>query len=148
MEKNALALDHIRQLAKKMHASGLHEIELHNSHWSLTLRYPVRPAGTPLPHCTSPNCTPPGNNAPPEFTPLPAPMPGRVVLRHPQQDAAWVQPGQRVKQHELLALLKVGALYLPLRSPVGGVIARITVEQDQAVEFGSPVMLIAAIAGA
>ena len=71
-------------------------------------------------------------------------MPGRVLLRHPQQDAAWIQPGQRVTQHELLALLKVGALYLPLRSPTTGVVAHIVAEQGQAVEFGSPIVLIAA----
>lgn len=145
MEKNRLAFDQIRQLAKKMHASGLHEITLNNRHWSLTLRYPPRQAAGAPPHAPAP-VTPPGTS--PEATPLPAPMPGRVVLRHPQHDAAWVQPGQAVKQHELVALLKVGAFYLPLRSPTDGVVARIMVAQDQAVEFGSDIMLIAASASA
>lgn len=152
MERHTLALDHIRQLAKKMHASGLHEIELHNGHWSLTLRYPVRPAvaeTAPLPiepHKPKPSgiLAPTGANAPSDFTPLSAPMPGRVLLRHPLQDVAWIQPGQRVTQHELLALLKVGALYLPLRSPATGMVAHIVAEQEQVVEFGSPIVLIAA----
>ncbi|PLR36462.1 acetyl-CoA carboxylase biotin carboxyl carrier protein subunit [Chimaeribacter coloradensis] len=143
MEKNRLAFDQIRQLAKKMHASGLHEITLNNRHWSLTLRYPPRQAAGAPPRPPAP-VTPPGAPPAPGATPLPAPMPGRVVLRHPQHDAAWVQPGQAVKQHELVALLKVGAFYLPLRSPTDGVVARIMVAQDQAVEFGSDIMLIAA----
>lgn len=130
MKKQALTFDQIRQLAKKMRAAGLHKLELRNEVWSLKMRYPdaVEPANT--------------RAAPEEkkLSPLCAPMPGKVLLSHPCQCTAYVQPGQQVKHNELLALLKVGPFYLPLRSPADGRVASIDVQPDQAVEFGSEIL--------
>ena len=130
MDRQALTLDQIRQLAKKMHTAGLHELELRNEVWSLKMRYPER--------VESVNTT----AAPVEktFSTLRAPMPGKVLLSHPCQGAAYVRPGQQVKHSELLALLKVGPLYLPLRSPAEGRVISIEVQPDQAVEFGSEIV--------
>jgi len=132
MEKQALTLDQIRQLAKKMQVAGLHELELRNAVWSLKMRYPerVRPVTTTA--------------APAEksLSPLRAPMPGKVLLSHPCQRAAYVQPGQEVKHNDLLALLKIGLFYLPLRSPANGRVVSIEVQPDQAVEFGSEIVLL------
>lgn len=130
MEKQALTLEQIRRLAKKMYAAGLHELELHNEIWSLKMRFPET--------CGPINAL----AAPAEKTSfaLRAPMPGKVLLAHPCQRKVYVQPGQQVRHDELLALLKVGPLYLPLRSPADGRVVSIDVQQDQAVEFGSAIV--------
>ena len=134
MNKPALPLKHIRQLAKKMLAAGLSEIELRSAGTVLKLRAAPQIA-RPLPI----------SDVHPALTPLPASMPGTVLLRHPSHGSAYVQIGQTVKSQDLLALLKVGAFYLPLRSPVDGVIARIDAQQDQSVEFGSNIMWLDSI---
>ena len=130
MEKQALTLDQIRQLAKKMRTAGLHELELRNETWSLKMRFPehimpVNPLAAPVEK---------------NLSPLRAPMPGKVLLSHPCQRVAYVQPGQQVKHNELLALLKVGPLYLPLRSPVDGRVVSVEVKPDQVVEFDSEIL--------
>lgn len=130
MEKQALTLEQIRRLAKKMHAAGLHELELRNEIWSLKMRLP-EPCG-PMNALAAP--------AEKNSFALRAPMPGKVLLAHPCQRTAYVQPGQQVRHDELLALLKVGPLYLPLRSPADGRVVSIDVQQDQAVEFGSAIV--------
>ena len=76
------------------------------------------------------------------LTPLRAPMLGKVLLSHPCQRTAYVQPGQEVKHNDLLALLKIGPLYLPLRSPANGRVVSIEVQPDQIVEFGSEIVLL------
>lgn len=133
MEKQALTLDQIRRLAKKMHAAGLHELELHNDVCSLKMRFPE--PGAPVSTLTAP--------VEKALFALRAPMPGRVLLAHPCQRTTYVQPGQQVRHDEMLALLKVGPLYLPLRSPADGRVVRIDVQPDQAVEFGSEIVQLA-----
>lgn len=133
MEKQALTLGQIRALAKKMHQAGLHKLELHSDGWSLKLRYPER---------TPPLVAAAAAPVEKEVLPLRAPLPGKILLSHPCQQTAYMQPGQKVKHNELLALLKVGPLYLPLRSPTGGVVTSIRVQPNQAVEYGSEIALL------
>lgn len=134
MEKQHLPLKQIRQLATKMRAARLHEIELCSEGWSLKMRYDAYTESVALPAAAEPEEE--------KVMPLCAPLPGKVLLQHPGLTAAYVQPGQTVKHNELLALLKIGQLYLPLRSPADGVVKSIEVHQEQAVEYGSEIVLL------
>ena len=49
-----------------------------------------------------------------------SPMPGRLLLSHPSHGEAFVSEGQHVAPNDILALVQVGPLYLPVRSPVAG----------------------------
>lgn len=137
MNKDAISLKELRQLARKMNAAGLHELEWRNAHLSVRLRYDA--PGVTLPAAAQATVAGPAERT---LTPVCAPMPGHIVLCHPSHGEAYVQPGQQVKQHDLLALVKVGPLYLPLRSPVDGTLAAIQVGALEQVEYGSEIMLL------
>lgn len=48
----------------------------------------------------------------------------------------------QVKEYDLLALIKVGTIYLPIRSPLGGTLISLTVIQWQTVEYGREIFRI------
>lgn len=140
MEKHPIALPELRQVARKMRAAGLGSIELNGKNWSVRLQYdpglllvsaaqPATPAVASLP-------------AAPACTAVCAPMPGKILLQHPLNGQAYAQPGQQVKQDDLLALVQVGSLYLPVNSPADGTLTAISVAQGQLVEYGSEVVVI------
>ena len=110
MEKELIAFEDVRQLAQKMHNAGLRELEWRGADWSVRLRYPggkTMAEPPPLPAA-----------AEPPLLPVCSPMPGRLLLSHPSHGEAFVSEGQRVEPDDILALVQVGALYLPVRSPV------------------------------
>lgn len=86
------------------------------------------------------NCLP----TPPLPSPvsLSAPMPGVVLLQHPLNGLMLAKAGDAIEKFALLGLLKVGAVYLPLRSPVSGVLTAIEVEQGEAVEYGREIFVL------
>lgn len=137
MDKDAISLNELRQLAQKMNAAGLQTLEWRDAHKSVRLRYDA--PGVTQPVALQETVS---GQAERTLTPVCAPMPGHIVLCHPSHGEAYVQPGQRVKQHDLLALVKVGPLYLPLRSPVDGTLAAIQVGALERVEYGSEIMLL------
>ncbi|WP_034911496.1 acetyl-CoA carboxylase biotin carboxyl carrier protein subunit [Erwinia sp. 9145] len=138
MNQDAIALKELRQLARKMNVAGLQELEWRSGRVSIRLRFPERSL---LPSLPSADETPVTDS--PTLTPVCAPMPGHIVLCHPSHGEAYVQPGQQVKQHDLLALVKVGPFYLPLRSPAAGTLVAIQVEPLERVEYGSEIMMLA-----
>ncbi|WP_017348664.1 acetyl-CoA carboxylase biotin carboxyl carrier protein [Pantoea sp. A4] len=132
MERNGIALTHIRLMAQKMRSAGLGEIQWQDENTSVRLRF--APAAVQAPVLLEPE------SKPAALTPVVATLPGQVVLAHPSAGEPLVQPGQRVKQHQLLALLKVGPLYLPVHSPAEGRVIDVLVESGQIVEYGSEIM--------
>lgn len=141
MEKNLLALKELRQIAQKMRTSGLRLIELNGKAWSVRLKFDETCAQlppTPQPVLSATDVAP---------TRVCAPMPGKIILQHPLQNVAYAQPGQTVKQDEVLALLSVGGFYLPLRSPINGTVLAVSVDQEQAVEYGCEIVSLSASAG-
>ena len=111
MEKELIAFEDVRQLAQKMHNAGLRELEWRGADWSVRLRYPsgkTMAEPPPLPPLAA------------ETRPLSvcSPMPGRLLLSHPSHGEAFVSEGQHVAPNDILALVQVGPLYLPVRSPV------------------------------
>ena len=113
MEKELIAFEDVRQLAQKMHNAGLRELEWRGADWSVRLRYPsgkTMAEPPPLPPLAA------------EIRPLSvcSPMPGRLLLSHPSHGEAFVSEGQHVAPNDILALVQVGPLYLPVRSPVAG----------------------------
>lgn len=133
MEENSVTLRQLRELARTLRATTLHCIELKSERWS------VRMTRTPSPLVIAPaTCTEPTAAS----TPLCAPAPGQLLLRHPLLEQNFALEGMQVAQHQLLALLKVGPLYLPLRSPVAGRVISFAVSHDDTVEYGSEILRI------
>ncbi|NIA88342.1 acetyl-CoA carboxylase biotin carboxyl carrier protein [Rahnella aceris] len=139
MEKKAPALSELRDIARKMRKSGLSQIELSGNGFRVSMKYaPVSPAILP---CRMPDETPalPALTAPDAVC---APFPGIVLLQHPLNKIPFTQPGEKVGKDALLGLLKVGVIYLPLRSPVQGVVASLSVEDGDCVEYGAEIFTL------
>jgi biotin carboxyl carrier protein len=69
-------------------------------------------------------------------------MPGRLLLSHPSHGEAFVSEGQRVEPDDILALVQVGPLYLPVRSPVAGTLKSLVATSGNRLEYGSEIALL------
>ncbi|MDP1148257.1 acetyl-CoA carboxylase biotin carboxyl carrier protein subunit, partial [Klebsiella pneumoniae] len=68
--------------------------------------------------------------------------PGRLVLSHPSQGEAFVSEGQHSAPHDILALVQVGPLYWPVRSPVAGTLTTLVASAGSRLESGSEIALL------
>ncbi|PKE29855.1 acetyl-CoA carboxylase biotin carboxyl carrier protein subunit [Rahnella sp. AA] len=139
MEKKAPALRELRDIARKMRQSGLSQIELRGNGFRVSVKYaPLSPAMLPL----NVQDTAPALPAIPDLDALCAPFPGIVLLQHPLNKIPFTRPGEKVGKDTLLGLLKVGVIYLPLRSPVQGVVESLAVEDGDCVEYGAEIFTL------
>ena len=134
MEKELIAFEDVRQLAQKMHNAGLRELEWRGADWSVRLRYPGGKTMAEPPPLPAAAATP--------LLPVCSPMPGRLLLSHPSHGEAFVSEGQRVEPDDILALVQVGALYLPVRSPVAGTLKSLVATSGNRLEYGSEIALL------
>lgn len=129
MEKT-VTLEALTQLTQSLRATSISHLVLKGRAWSVYIT--TTPSIAPLPAA----------DVLPRFTLMCSPAPGRVLLRHPLLAENFAAPGSPIKQHDLLALVKVGALYLPVRSPVAGRLVSFHVSEGDAVEFGQEIAKI------
>ncbi|CPR19244.1 acetyl-CoA carboxylase biotin carboxyl carrier protein subunit [Brenneria goodwinii] len=138
MKDNALNLNELRQIARKMHQSGLSGIEIRNCHYQVRLAYAPRhsiaPAAMPAVGALAVPAAP--------TTTARAMMPGYVLLHHPTNEKPFTAVGETVAKDALLALIKVGLVYLPLLSPAAGVVASLAVAHGDRVQYDSEIMTI------
>lgn len=142
MEKQSIAFPELRQVARKMRAAGLNSIELKGKNWSAHMKFEAARSSADAAQPATAALT--SLTAKPAPTTIFAPMPGKILLQHPLSGVAYAQPGQQVKQDDLLALVQIGSLYLPVNSPADGMLVAISVKQNQRVEYGSEVALLSA----
>ncbi|MFS2224248.1 acetyl-CoA carboxylase biotin carboxyl carrier protein [Pantoea sp. B65] len=137
MENKSLALRDLRNIAHKMRASGLGSIEFSGANYRVRMEYApqVVPAMPQASEAVAADISPVVNTAA-----LCAPMPGTVLLQHPANGLPFTSAGAEVQKDAMLALLKVGLIYLPLRSPVDGTVESLVVEQGDCVQYGSEIM--------
>ncbi|MCU5772133.1 acetyl-CoA carboxylase biotin carboxyl carrier protein subunit [Erwiniaceae bacterium BAC15a-03b] len=139
MQNKSLALRDLRKIAQKMRASGLGCIEFGGDNYRVRLEY--APQAAQLMPITA-GASAPESPVLADSAALCAPMPGTVLLQHPANGLPFTSPGAEVQKDAMLALLKVGLIYLPLRSPVTGVVESLQVAQGECVEYGSEIMLL------
>lgn len=134
---STLTINEVRQVARKMQRSGLSGIEIRCGDCHVHLTYV--PPSLPI-VCT---CAEPVDD---EVTPpalaVRSIMPGHVLLQHPLDSSPYINAGMRVEKGELLALIKVGVIYLPLRSPAAGIVASLCVAQGDRVEYDSEILTL------
>ncbi|TBU97491.1 acetyl-CoA carboxylase biotin carboxyl carrier protein [Phytopseudomonas dryadis] len=128
-----MKIDEIRQLAVWLGEAGLTAIELKRGDQSLLLRRAaqveqgVRAAvGTPPPERDG------------ERPPLvvSASGPGLFFASHPDEAAPFVQTGDVISLGQLVGVLRVGALFLPVRAAVAGRVRQVSVADGQIVGYG------------
>lgn len=67
---------------------------------------------------------------------------GVVMHAHPLRDDPWVQVGQQVRAGQTVALLRVGAVLLPVPAPHDGVVLKILADNGQIVGYGDSLVAI------
>jgi acetyl-CoA carboxylase biotin carboxyl carrier protein len=55
------------------------------------------------------------------------------------RNGPFVKVGDRVRENDVLGLLKIGVLYAPITAPTAGVVTKITAADGTLLGFGSPV---------
>jgi acetyl-CoA carboxylase biotin carboxyl carrier protein len=135
-----------RRLATLLGELGLSEVEVE----SADVRVRVQRATAPV--LASP--APAAPTAPPDERPLvadvvsptlvtmEAPMVGTFYRASSPTADPYVQEGDAVKEGQVLCIIEAMKLMNEIESKVGGRVARILVENGQAVEYGQPLFLI------
>lgn len=141
----------LERLAALLERSGLSEIELRQGelHVRLVRRVEatvverVVPAAQPVPHQPAPAAAAPEPAAPAEEgTTVTAPMVGTVYLQPEPGAPPFVQPGDEVKEGDVLLIIEAMKVMNPIRAPRAGRVLRILVENAQPVEYGEPLVVI------
>jgi biotin carboxyl carrier protein len=120
---NTVTLQELEQLAQSLRATTISHLALSGKDWSVRM--------TTLPR--SPFMPPPEEAT--IFTAVYSPAPGLAMLRHPMLAENFIAPGQPVKHGDVLALVKVGVVYFPVRSPVSGIFISFGIDHGDAVGF-------------
>lgn len=136
IKEKKLNLREIRDIARKMSRARLQEITLNYPHGSVRLRYDHLPPLVPEHSPAYPDPAPPGE---PGLLPVCAPIPGRLMLCHPDNNEPCVGLSQQVKKDDLVALVQAGPLYLPVLSPADGMLECFMADAGSIVEYGSEI---------
>ena len=139
MDAAQISLSQLRQLATRMAAARLSEIQLQGSGWSVRMNFTTTAAAVTLPAASA--STPLPASSVRELIPVSAPHPGRFVSRHPGHEEAFVRPGSQVRCGDLVGLIRAGNFYLPVRSQADGQVSEV-VADGVPVEYGSPLVML------
>ncbi|PBQ00381.1 acetyl-CoA carboxylase biotin carboxyl carrier protein [Pseudomonas congelans] len=126
----------IRQLAAWIRDAGLTALELKRPGFELVIR-----RGEPVRAFAAPSATQVAAE-PSALTAhvVTADNPGVFVLSHPDERSRYVKPGDSVAAGQLLGLLRIGLLYLPVRSNQAGRLVRFLAAENERVGYGQPLI--------
>jgi acetyl-CoA carboxylase biotin carboxyl carrier protein len=138
-----------RRLAGVLGELGLSEIEIESGDVRVRVQRAVAPvAAVAVPPPVAPSVAAPAQHplvadvVSPALVTLEAPMVG-TFYRAPSPTAEpFVHEGDVVKESQVLCIIEAMKLMNEIESKVGGRIAKILVENGQAVEYGQPLFLI------
>ena len=145
-------IERVRELLELMAEHGLSEIKVQEGETSICLR--KGPTGEPvmvqaaLP-APSPMPTPmAGQQAPAEpaeddgLVPIPCPMVGTMYTASDPESPPFVSVGSEVDANTVVCIIEAMKVFNEIRAEVAGTIERILVQNQQAVEYGQPLMLV------
>ena len=129
-------INEIRQLAGWIRDAGLTVLELKRPGFELLIRRGVCPDAS---RC-GPDVRVAVEQAPVVARVIAADNPGVFVASHPDEKSSYVKPGDAVVAGQLLGLLRIGLLYLPVRSDKAGRVVRFLVAEHERVGYGQPLI--------
>ena len=151
----------IKALAELLDANDLTEVEVmreYGDNDSLNVRVSRQPAAAPAPvyHAPAPAAAPAAAAAPATAAPAPAtggdpaqdpdaltsPMVGTAYMAPEPGTANFVSVGDKVNEGQTLMIVEAMKTMNQIPSPKSGTVTRILVGDGDAVEFGSPLMII------
>lgn len=143
MEKERIAFKDVRDLVNRMRRSGLQEIEWRSSTWSVRLRNsdsaPCSAISTVASAASIVKDIQPLTT---KTVPVCSPIPGYLLLHNVMSEQPLINHGMKVKKNDLLALIKVGPVYLPVRSPIDGIVDDIICSDGSILEYGTEIALL------
>ncbi len=139
----------VRELAEMLSANELNEIQVEDGERKIkVVRHQQFPTGMGFVgnEAYAPP-TPPAAEAPaaPPATPVDAvksPMVGTVFLSPEPGSAAFVSPGQAVKEGDTLMIIEAMKVMNPILAPKAGTVRQVMVSDAQPVEFDQPLVVI------
>ena len=144
----------VRELAELMNEHGLSEIRFREGETALCLRRgplgqpvvvsaPALPAAAPAAPATAPAGTAPAAPAQDEgLVPIKSPMVGTFYSASDSESSPFVQVGREIDANTTICIIEAMKVFNEIKAEVAGTIERILVQDEQAVEFGQPLMLV------
>lgn len=154
-------LQYIRSIAELLESSGLSEISVRRSFpdgGALSIKLSSVPVGATAVSVAVP---PPAVAAPPPAAPAPAakeaasaeevdsagsavtsPMIGTVYLAPMPGAERFVRPGDKVVKGQTLLIIEAMKTLNQIPSPADGVVRKVLVEDGEAVEYGTPIVML------
>ena len=136
----------LRELAELLAANDLSEIEVEDGDRKIKVRRDAGPvmAYAPAPQAAPPAAAPAAEAAPaaPPVDAVKSPMVGTVFLSPEPGAAAFVSPGQAVKEGDTLMIIEAMKVMNPILAPKAGTVREVMVSDAQPVEFDQPLVVI------
>ncbi len=130
---------------------GLSELEIEREGERIRLRRDTLPSGWAPPAALAPGAVPPvplaGRDAPgSSLLTVEAPMVGTFYRAPSPSGAPYVKEGDALKKGQVVCVIEAMKLMNEIESKVAGRIAKVLVENGQAVEYGQALFLVEPIA--
>ena len=137
----------LRELAELLAANDLSEIEVEDGDRKIKVRRDAAPVMGYAPAPLAAPAAAPAAAAPAAEVAAPvdavkSPMVGTVFLSPEPGAAAFVSPGQTVKEGDTLMIIEAMKVMNPIISPKAGTIKQVMVSDAQPVEFDQPLVVI------
>jgi acetyl-CoA carboxylase biotin carboxyl carrier protein len=126
----------IERLAQILERSGVASIEIEEKGESLKL---VMESGEPTALALAMPISPPAGDA---ALVAKADVAGIFVAAHPWRAKPFVEAGEAIEAGAIVGLVKIGRLYVPVRSPAAGIIDAIVAEAGSTVGYGTPIVSV------
>lgn len=145
----------VRELIELMVEHGLSEVRIREGETAINLRKgpsgevvyaappaPAAPALAPAPAAAAPQApaaAPPIDDG---LVPIVSPMVGTLYLSPDPDSPGFVHVGSPVDVNTSICIIEAMKVFNEIKAEVAGTIERILVHNEQAVEFGQPLMLV------
>jgi acetyl-CoA carboxylase biotin carboxyl carrier protein len=144
----------VRELAELMNEHGLSEIKFRDGESTLCLRRgplgqpvvvsaPAMPAAAPAALTSAPVTHAPAAAVQDEgLVPIKSPMVGTFYSAPDPDSSPFIQVGKEVDANTTICIIEAMKVFNEIKAEVAGTVERILVQDEQAVEFGQPLMLV------
>jgi acetyl-CoA carboxylase biotin carboxyl carrier protein len=127
----------IERLAQILQRSGVASIEIQESGRSLKLVMETGERTRPVSALAAPT----GHSHEVAIV-AKAEVAGIFIAAHPWRERPFVEPGQTIEAGAIVGLVKIGLLYVPVRSPAAGIIDEIVAKGGATVGYGAPIATV------